>query len=981
MARYFYLSDADHALIAQHRGFHNRLGFAVQLCTVRFLGTFLPDPGEVPNGVANYLAAQLGLAPPDLNAYSAGQSHWRHSREIREHFGYREFGSHPEGFRLVRWLYARAWLGSERPSVLFDMATNWLVEHKILLPGATVLERVVARVRDRAADRLWKTLAAIPNQEQRHRLEALLQSPAGTRQSTLDRLRRAPVRVSAPSLIGALRRWKAIRDVGVGDLNVTSVPPTKLRTLARYAAKAWVGNLARMPDDRRVATLLALVKALELGAMDDALEVLDLLLTDRLKRAKRGREEERLRTLPQLDQAARLLWEACAVILDDNCEDVRVRPEVFERIPRSLLEQAFYQVSFLAKPADEHSNEELLRSYRGIRRFLPTVLRLLTFQCSQEGQAAVDAFEFLKRCEDGKEIDFDNAPMEGMSKSWQRLVLNNHGHVDRRAYTLYAVQRLHESLRRRDVFVERSGRWGDPRAKLLQGEAWEAARPQILRSLALDRDPLVELEKLRYQLDDAYSLAESSLPRNEALRIEREHGLDSLVLSRLEQLEEPPSLLRLRSQVKELLPEVDLPEVLLEIQTRTRFLDEFTHISESTARVQDLEVSLCAVLLAEACNIGLEPLVRPEVPALTRGRLSWVQQNYVRADTLIRANAKLVEAQTRIPLAWQWGGGEVASADGLRFIVPVRTVNAGPNPRYFGIGKGITYYNFTSDQFTGFHSIVVPGTLRDSLVILDGLLEQQTVLEPQEIMTDTAGSSDLVFGLFWLLGYQFSPRLADIGGLRFWRFDFSQHYGPLNCLSRHLIDRRRIERNWEDVLRVAGSLKMGTVSASDLTRSLLRSERPSALARAISELGKIPKTIHLLNYIRDEAYRRRILTQLNRTESRHKWAREVCHGQRGQIRKRYREGQEDQLNTLGLVVNAMVLWNTLYMDQALQHLKAAGQETQVSDIARLSPLEHRTINLLGRYSFTLPDEIARGAMRPLRQPDELAQVGAAQAYR
>jgi TnpA family transposase len=268
----------------------------------------------------------------------------------------------------------------------------------------------------------------------------------------------------------------------------------------------------------------------------------------------------------------------------------------------------------------------------------------------------------------------------------------------------------------------------------------------------------------------------------------------------------------------------------------------------------------------------------------------------------------------------------------------------------------------------------VPGTLRDSMILLDGLLEQQTVLEPQEIMTDTAGASNLVFGLFWLLGYQFSPRLADIGSLRFWRFDFSQDYGALNCVGRHIVDQRKIEHNWEDILRVAGSLKMGTVSASELTRSLLRSERPTTLAKAISELGKIPKTLHLLNYIRDESYRRRILVQLNRTESRHKWAREVCHGQRGQIRKRYREGQEDQLNALGLVLNAMVLWNTVYMEHAIQHLKASGVPTRPSDIARLSPLESRTINLLGRYNFALPETIADGSLRPLRQLDNLELV-------
>jgi TnpA family transposase len=116
-----------------------------------------------------------------------------------------------------------------------------------------------------------------------------------------------------------------------------------------------------------------------------------------------------------------------------------------------------------------------------------------------------------------------------------------------------------------------------------------------------------------------------------------------------------------------------------------------------------------------------------------------VQQNYIRAETLTRANAHLVDTQATIPLAQAWGGGEVASADGLRFVVLVRTINAGPNRKYFNADRGVTYYNFTSDQFTGFHAIVIPGTLRDSMYILDGLLEHQTKLRPVEIMTDTAG--------------------------------------------------------------------------------------------------------------------------------------------------------------------------------------------------------------------------------------------------
>ena len=285
----------------------------------------------------------------------------------------------------------------------------------------------------------------------------------------------------------------------------------------------------------------------------------------------------------------------------------------------------------------------------------------------------------------------------------------------------------------------------------------------------------------------------------------------------------------------------------------------------------------------------------------------------------------------------------------------------------------MTYYNFTSDQFTGFHAIVIPGTLRDSMFILDGLLEQQTRLRPLEIMSDTAGASDLVFGLFWLLGYQFSPRLADIGEATFWRLDATADYGVLNTIARSRVNTTLITRNWDDLLRVAGSLHQGTVSASELMRSILRSQRPSTLARAIAALGRIPKTLYMLSYIDDESYRRRILTQLNRGEGRHSVARAVFHGQRGELRQRYREGQEDQLGALGLVVNAIVLWNTLSMEAALTQLRDEGTEVRDEDVARLSPLVYHHSNFQGRSSFALSEAVARGELRPRRDPDALDQ--------
>ena len=166
--------------------------------------------------------------------------------------------------------------------------------------------------------------------------------------------------------------------------------------------------------------------------------------------------------------------------------------------------------------------------------------------------------------------------------------------------------------------------------------------------------------------------------------------------------------------------------------------------------------------------------------------------------------------------------------------------------------------------------------------------------------------------------------LADIGGSRFWRIDPDADYGDLNALARQRVNLDRITPHWDDVLRLVGSLKLGLVPAMGVMRTLQVDDRPTPLAQAIAEIGRIDKTIHTLNFIDDEDRRRSTLQQLNLGEGRHSLARDVFHGKRGELYQRYREGQENQLSALGLVVNMIVLWNTLYTDAILTQLRSEG---------------------------------------------------------
>src|SRR5229473_5918593 len=188
-----------------------------------------------------------------------------------------------------------------------------------------------------------------------------------------------------------------------------------------------------------------------------------------------------------------------------------------------------------------------------------------------------------------------------------------------------------------------------------------------------------------------------------------------------------------------------------------------------------------------------------------------------------------------------------------------------------------------------------------------------------------------------------------------------------------LVDREAEARDSRRLALRLKAAKLGVLSAHDLMRTFQDSGRNSSLARALAEYGRIGKTLHLLDLADDELYRRSLLVQVNTGERRHGLARRVFHGRRGELHQAYRAGQEDQLGALGLVLNAIEVWNTRYMGLALNELRAAGMRIDADDLERLSPLTHHHIHLDGRYSFTLPEPLTHGELRPLRDPNDPAE--------
>src|ERR1700712_5105199 len=336
LAQYFHLDRSDREVTDGLRGDHNRLGFALMLGSARFLGVFPGADLEIPGSVTAFLVSQLGLKEgTSLKGYFDHNSRRiRHLALIREGYGFTEFADNgPARFRLTRWIYALCWSGDDHPGPLVERAASWLVVNKVVLPGVSVLERFVGRIRDRAQKRLWKRLVAALDDKQRERIAKLFDEGSESGFAALDALRTVPTQRSSGEFLHHLDRLEAIRAFDLRPSPPRGVPAASLERLARVARAGKPSAIAALQEPRRTATVAALFHTLEAAAQDDAAELAEALITDLVKDAEAADKKARLRSLRDLDDAAILLRDMAKLVFEENALPLdQWRDALFERL-------------------------------------------------------------------------------------------------------------------------------------------------------------------------------------------------------------------------------------------------------------------------------------------------------------------------------------------------------------------------------------------------------------------------------------------------------------------------------------------------------------------------------------------------------------------------------------------------------------------------------------------------------------------------
>lgn len=347
-------------------------------------------------------------------------------------------------------------------------------------------------------------------------------------------------------------------------------------------------------------------------------------------------------------------------------------------------------------------------------------------------------------------------------------------------------------------------------------------------------------------------------------------------------------------------------------------------------------------------------------------RLAWIMDWFIRDDTYAKALAQLTYFQMSNPFSYHWGSGTHSSSDAQYFPTGgFQSAMTSRNP-YYGKEAGIAFYTHVSDQHSPFFTQVISTRVREAPYMLNGLLHHETQLDIHEHTTDTKGFTDHVFALCNLLGFRFAPRIRGFSKLKLYPIKHKKYYPTLKPMLGTRINTRLVFEDWLDMLHISSSLRLGTVTPPVFLQRLGQYPRQNRWAKTLKEIGRIERTLFSLYWIQDKVLRQRVHQELYKGEARNALSRAVCIHRLGRIHDRSLQDQQYRASALNLVVSAITVWNTIYIEKAVQHLRNNGWEITDKHLEHLTPLGWEHISLTGDYIWNPNISTSLTNLRDLR---------------
>ena len=965
------LTPADRLIVEAER-WGSRLRFAVLLLFYRARGRF-PRAAEVDRHAAAELARALGVPAPDgaaaLLPDSDDRTLKRQRAEIRALLGFRE-ATVADAEALGTWLRDHAVARTRDLGELTAEAEAGCRALRIEPPTPDRIDRVI-RAAVRAHDeRRHAAVRARLSPETRAGLDALLRPPGpegaaeaveGRDEQTtapLIHLRGDPGRVSVASLRDELARLDAVRRLGLPDGLFADRSPAELEACRQRVAVEAPHELRRHPEATRLAWLAAYAHPRGRAVADALVELLIETVHHIGARAEHRVEKELSEDLKRVGGKQALLYRMAGAALGNP--DGSVRDVIYPRVGEQTLHDLVREAEATGPTYRTTLRATIRGSYRGhYRRAVLDLLAALDFRSNNEAHRPVIEALALVRRYAGTRVRHipahEDVPLEGVVRPlWRDAVVDADPHgrprVDRITYEICALEALRDQLRCKEVWVAGADRYRNPDEDVPADYA--ARREEHYAALDLPRDAGAFVAGLRDEMRTALDRLDRGLPRDPDVRVSRKAG-GWIHLTPLRPKPPPANIEALKAEVADEWPMTGLLDMVKETDLRLGFTDRFRSPTAYEALDRAvLRPRLLLCLNGLGTNAGLKRMASAQHGASYRDLL-YVRRRYVTVEQLREAVAVVTDATLRVRGRLVWGEGTNACAsDSKHFGAWDQNLTTQWHIRYGG--RGVVIYWHVERKSLGIHSQPKSPSSSEVAGMIQGVLRHCTELEVDRQYVDSHGQSVVAFAFTRLSGFQLLPRLEAIHSQRLYRPDAGQPgaYPDLQLVLSKPIDWDLIRRQYDEMVKYATALRLGTAEAEAILRRFTRENAQHPTYKALLELGKAVKTVFLARYLHDRALRVEINDGLNVVEQWNSANDFIFFARRGEVSSNRREDQELSMLSLHLLQNCMVYVNTLMVQQVLARPAWQGR-LSARDLHALTPLFWTHVNPYGRFELDM----------------------------
>ena len=858
-----------------------------------------------------------------------------HLAALRNIYGYKMFSG--RGARdLKTWLEGEA----ETARSSEDLVKRFIGECRraqTILPSISTIERLCADGLVAAERRVETRIVDHLNYVMKDQLDALLTENVDGRFSRFIWLRQFEVGKNSADINRLLGRLEFLQGVDLPVDVLDGVPPHRIARLRRQGERYFTDGLRDISSDRRLAILAVCAMEWRVTIADAVVETHDRVVGKIWRDAKKLCDAQINDAKTSLQETLRSFKDLGAALLEAKGDEAPLDPAVVSSCGWHNLESL---VAMAARLNDTMSAEPLahvIHGYHRFRRYAPRMLRALNIKAASVAEPLMAAASIVR---ENKDVAEKPVAFLRRNSKWQRH-LNLQEPSGHRLWEVAVLSHLRDAFRSGDIWLAHSRRYSDLKQALVPIEVAKAT-PR----LTVPFDPEEWLNDRKARMADGLKRLAAAAKAGAIPGGAIENGI--LKLDRLT-ADVPEEADELVLDLYRRLPDVRITDMLLEVDKATGFTDAFTHL-RTGAPCKD-RIGLLNVILAEGLNLGLSKMAEA-TNTHDYFQLSRLSRWHIEGDAINRALAMVIKAQSALPMARFWGGGQTASSDG-QFFPATRQGEAMNliNAKY-GNEPGLKAYTHVSDQFGPFATQNIPATASEAPYILDGLLMNETGHKIKEQYADTGGFTDHVFAVTSLLAYRFIPRIRDLPSKRLYVFDPGSAPKELKGLIGGKVREGTITANWPDILRSVATMVAGVMPPSQLLKKFASQPRQHDLAIALREIGRVERTLFIIDWLLDIDMQRRAQIGLNKGESHHALKNALRIGRQGEIRDRTAEGQHYRMAGLNLLAAIIIYWNTAYLGMAVAQRKRAALNCSPALLAHISPLGWAHILITGEYRWS-----------------------------